>query len=295
MVIGAAGFLGSHLTERLVAERHVVDAVDDLSSGSLANLADARALGGELKIHTLDAATEGLVSLAMNRQPEVIVHLGLLPPGRASVDVASAAVQSTLRVLDAARQVGAAKVVVAVPAAAMYGEQALRDLPAKEGLAMQPAGLHGVVSRTVLDLLALYRRDHAVEHTALAVANCYGPRQRDDGGVIAAFAAARRAGTPLLIHGDGRQTRDFVFVDDVVDALVRSITKGDGLTINIGTGTATSIRDLAELMSTAAAPISNVGPRVGDVSRFALAPTRARIHLGWAAWTTLDQGLRSVV
>jgi UDP-glucose 4-epimerase len=295
MVIGAAGFLGSHLTERLVAERHVVDAVDDLSSGSLANLADARALGGELKIHTLDAATEDLVSLAMNRQPEVFVHLGCLPPGRASVDVASAAVQSMLRVLDAARQIGGAKVVVAVPAAAMYGEQALRDLPAKEGLAMQPAGLHGVVGRTVLDLLALYRRDHAVEHTALAVANCYGPRQRDDGGVIAAFAAARRAGTPLLVHGDGRQTRDFVFVDDVVDALVRSITKGDGLTINVGTGTATSIRDLADLMSTAAAPISNVEPRVGDVSRFALATTRARIHLGWAAWTTLDQGLRSVV
>jgi UDP-glucose 4-epimerase len=113
--------------------------------------------------------------------------------------------------------------------------------------------------------------------------------------VIAAFAAARRSGTPLLVHGDGRQTRDFVFVDDVVDALVRSINKGDGLTINVGTGIATSIRDLAELMSTAAAPISNVGPRVGDVSRFALAPTRARIHLGWAAWTTLDQGLRSVV
>jgi UDP-glucose 4-epimerase len=294
MVIGAAGFIGSHLSERLVSEGHSVDAVDDLSSGSLANLADARALGGDLKIHTLDATTDDLVTLAMARQPEVIVHLACLPPGRITVAAASAAVQSTLRVLEAARQIGATKVVMALPAAQLYGDQALRDLPAKEGLAMQPAGLAGVISRAALDLLALYRRDHAVEHTALALANCYGPRQRDDGGAVAAFAAARRADRPLVVHGDGRQTRDFVYVDDAVDALVRSLTKGDGLTINVGTGTATAIRDLADRMATKQSPTTHDGARPGGVGRMALAVTRARIHLGWAPWTTLDEGLRHI-
>jgi UDP-glucose 4-epimerase len=294
LVVGAAGFLGSHLTERLVAERHAVDAIDDLSSGSLGNLADARSLGGDLRIHTIDAAGSDFATLVMHRQPSLIYHLGWLPPGRTTAAAAAAGLHSMLNVLDAAAQLGGVKVVTALPSVSLYGEVPLRDVPVKEGRAHQPASLHGVVAEAVLNLLALYRRDHAVEYTALLLANVYGPRQRADGGVVASFAAARREHKPATIHGDGRQTRDFLYVDDAVDALVRAALKGDGLSMNVGTAIATSVRDLWDMMAGPGAPPPVADDRPGGVTRSALAVTRARIHLGWAPWTDLASGLRSL-
>lgn len=297
LVVGAAGFLGSHLTDRLVAERHSVDAIDDLSSGSLGNLADARSLGGDLRIHTIDAAGADFATLVMHRQPSLIYHLGWLPPGRVTAAAAAAALHSMLNVLDAAAHLGGVKVITALPSVSLYGELPLRDVPVKEGHPHQPASLHGVVAKAVLDLLALYRRDHAVEYTALLLANVYGPRQRVDGGVVASFAAARREQRPPTIHGDGRQTRDFLYVDDAVDALVRAGVKGDGLSVNIGTATATSVRDLWDMIAGPGAPApvcDDRGGGGGGVTRSALAVTRARIHLGWAPWTDLASGLRSL-
>jgi len=294
LVVGGAGFLGSHLVDRLIAEGHAVDVVDDLSSGSLANLADARAAGGTLKIHTLDVLAPEYAALSAMRSPEVVYHLGWLPPGRGPAAQAGRAVQAALAVLESARSQGS-KVVTALPAAALYGEVPMRDLPIKEGHAWNPVGLHGVVARTVVDLLNLYRADHSVEFTALAMSSVYGPRQRADGGVVAAFAHALRDGDSPRMHGDGRQTRDFLYVDDAVDALVRAAGRGGGLVVNIGTGVSTSIRDLWSMMAGPGAhdPVS-APPRINDIARFAVSPTRARIHLAWAPWTDLAVGLRSL-
>ena len=187
LVVGGAGFIGSHLVERLLAEGHAVDVVDDLSSGSLANLADARSVGGDLTIHTLDVCAEQFAALVAMRAPDVIVHLGWWPPGvpaSAEARTAGAAIHSTIAVLEAARMTGTAKVVTTLPAAALYGEVPPRDQPVKEAQPWAPLGTRGLVARTVADLLAMYRRDHAVEFTALAITSVYGPRQRVDGGVV---------------------------------------------------------------------------------------------------------------
>lgn len=295
LVVGAAGFIGSHLTERLVAEGHAVDAIDNLSTGSLANLADARALNGVLKIHTIDAATDEFVTLVLNRQPEVIYHLGWLPPGRSGARTLGSTLQTVTNVAEGARQLGGVKVVLAAPAVSLYGEVPLRDLPLKEGHPFNPVGVVGVTALAALELCALYRREHAVEYTGLLMANVYGPRQRADGGVVAAFAEARSAGQPATIRGDGRQSRDLIFIDDVVDALVRAATKADGLVVNIGTGQATTIRDVWALVNGSHGIEPVAAPALGtDIARHALAGTRARIHLGWSPWTDLPTGIRSL-
>jgi UDP-glucose 4-epimerase len=146
----------------------------------------------------------------------------------------------------------------------------------------------------VAELLAIYRTEHALEFTGLACSNVYGPRQRPTAGAVAAFVDAETTGQACTIHGDGRQTRDFVYVDDAVDAFVRAAARGSGLIVNVGTGTQTTIRDLQRLVAGGAE--AKRGPfRAGEVGRFAVSPVRARIHLGWEPWTSLADGLDAMV
>ena len=295
LVVGGAGFLGSHLTERLVAEGNSVDVVDDLSSGALGNLAEARAMGGDLKIHTLDAGADEFQALVQLRSPQVIYHLGVLPPGELAAVTGAASMRSLFGVLEAARARGGVKVVVALSAVALYGDVAPKDQPIKENQPWTPVGVRGVLTRAIADLLLAYRDEHSVEFTALALANLYGPRQRANGGVAGAFAHALAERVTPMMTGEGRQSRDFLYIDDAVDALVRAATKGGGLVVNVGTGVATTIRDLWLLMAGPDGANPAASPRrVDDVTRFALSPTRARIHLAWAPWTELSVGLRTM-
>lgn len=294
-MVGGAGFLGSHLTDRLLAEGHSVDVVDRLSTGSLGNLADARMAAGDLKIHTLDAAAPEFDTVMAMRNPDVVYHLGLLPPGEPAEQSAASSLASLVAVLEAARRQGDVKVVCALSATSLYGDVPSKEQPVKEGQAWSPVGVRGAVGVAISQLLAAYREHHAVEYTTLALGNVYGPRQRAEGGVVGAFAHAVREGITPMLHGDGRQTRDFVFVDDVVDALVRAATKGGGLVVNVGSGVSTSVREVWEQMVGAAGRSPAPSPRrVGDVTRMTLSITRARIHLAWAPWTDLGTGLRSL-
>ena len=149
-MIGGAGFIGSHLVDRLVADQAAVEVVDDLSSGSLANLAGARALaprsGAELHIHTLDASTPDLAPLITLRRPRLIVHLALLVPGTNSVVELARSFTSMLNVLDAARAASVEKVVVLLPATVLYGVPSARQLPVKEG-EITPRGSAGLSPR----------------------------------------------------------------------------------------------------------------------------------------------------
>jgi len=151
------------------------------------------------------------------------------------------------------------------------------------------------------DYLHAYRVLHGLEFTALALANVYGPRQDPHGeaGVVAIFAGKLLSGEPCTVFGDGRQTRDFVYVDDVVDAFVRAASKGSGVLCNIGTATETSVLRLHEVMAAAAgrpgtAPVF-APARPGELARSALDPARARLHLGWTPWTTLEDGAAAVL
>jgi UDP-glucose 4-epimerase len=202
----------------------------------------------------------------------------------------------TANLLEAAAGAGTQKVVVGLDAVAFYGQVARSELPVKEGTSGAALSAIGVAHRAVADLLGLYRERRNVEFSALTLGSVYGTRQRPTGGVVAAFLAARRAGHTAEIHGDGRQTRDFVAVDDAVDAVVRATTRGTGLVVNVGTGVQTSINDVHSVVLGTPASTARHGPaRPGEVGRFALSPVRARIHLAWAPWTDFATGIADLL
>jgi UDP-glucose 4-epimerase len=304
LVTGGAGFIGSTLVDRLLAEGHEVDVVDDLSTGTLSNLAGARAAGGELRFHHLDIRSPELVELMARRRPEVVFHLAAQADVRVSVERpvfdADVNVLGTLQVLEGMRAAGSEKVVFAASGGTLYGDPDPKLLPLKESCAHHPLSPYGVSKKVAIDYLDAYRELHAIEHTALALANVYGPRQDPHGeaGVVAIFAGALLEGRAVTVFGDGNQTRDFVYVDDVVDAFSRAAHKGGGLVLNIGTGKETSVLELYRLMSGAAGvdlPPRAAPERPGELRRSALDPRRAAIHLGWKPWTPLSEGVAAVL
>ena len=305
LVTGGAGFIGSTLVDRLLAEGHSVDVIDDLSSGSLANLAEARAdRGNDLKVHQVDIRDPSVVDLISRREPEVVFHLAAQADVRVSVARpafdAEVNVVGSLNVLEGARIGGARKVVFASSGGTIYGEPPPSELPVKESHPQQPLSPYGVAKRVVTDYLHVYRELHSVEFTSLAMANIYGPRQDPHGeaGVVAIFAGLLLAQKPCTVFGDGEQTRDFVYVDDAVDAFVRAADRGSGLLCNIGTGRETSVNELYAAMAAAAGvtdPPVHAAPRPGELQRSALDPARAGLHLGWEPWTDLDTGVAEVL
>ncbi|MGE3621844.1 MAG: NAD-dependent epimerase/dehydratase family protein [Acidimicrobiia bacterium] len=303
LVTGAAGFLGAALVERLLAEDHVVDAVDDLSSGSLANLAAARAEGTRrLSFHQIDVRDPTIVELATRRRPDVVFHLAArahdgLDGG--SAVTASVGILGSLQVVEAARVAGADKVVFA-SSAAVYGEPAPADLPLRESQAQVPTSLRGVVERAVTDHLAIYRARHELEFTALVLGCVYGPGQRAEGpdAVVARLVDDLRAGRPSTVPGLDH-TRDLVFVDDAVDAFVRAAERGGGLSCHVATGVETRLGDLHAMVARSLGlddpPPPRIEPDPDAPRRCALDPGRAAIHLGWRPWTDLEAGLAEVL
>jgi len=303
LVTGGAGFIGSTLVDRLLAEGHSVDVVDDLSAGSLANLADARNTSGhDLSFHHLDIREPAVIELMARRRPEVVFHLAAQADVRVSVQRpvfdAEVNILGTLNVLEGARAGGTSKVVFAASGGTLYGEPS--ELPVKESAPQRPLSPYGVSKKAAVDYLAAYRELHGIEFTALALANVYGPRQDPHGeaGVVAIFAGRLLAGEQCTIFGTGDQTRDFVYVDDVVDAFARAATRGTGLLMNIGTGVETSVNRLYRTMADAAGaatPPLYAPARAGELARSSLSPGRAAIHLGWEPWTTLEAGSAEVL
>jgi len=172
-------------------------------------------------------------------------------------------------------------------------------LPIKESQAQAPLSPYGVAKKTVGDYLRAYRELHDLEFKALALAHVYGPRQDPHGeaGVVAIFAERLLAGETCKVFGTGEQTRDFVFVDDVVDAFARAAERAGGLLLNIGTGVETSVNQLYQAMAAAVGRTGKPeyeGARPGELARSSLDPAKASIHLGWKPWTSLEDGLAAV-
>jgi UDP-glucose 4-epimerase len=295
MICGGAGFIGSYLVERFMAEGHEVDVVDDLSTGSLANLAEARNASGRFKFQNISVLSAEFAELVSLRRPSVIVNLAVFSPSQSHLNGAMTAMQSALAVLEAARLGGVSKVITGIPAALLYGEVTARDLPIKEGHLNDSRTSEEVLARAAADIHAVYRDRHGVEFTVLAMANVYGARQRAEDGVVASFADALANGRAPIVHGNGKQVRDFVHVDDTVDAIARSLDRAGGLVINVGTGVSTSINDLWSVMGGASSPVPRTSAaRPNDVVRFSLSPVRARIQLGWSPFTPLAEGLATL-
>jgi UDP-glucose 4-epimerase len=299
LVTGGAGFIGSVLVGRLLAEDYTVDVVDDLSRGTLTNLAGARRdHPRQLTFHRLDIRSSDMVEVMARRRPDVVYHLA----GRTGIEEsiadpvvdAEVNVVGALRVIEGARAAEAGKVVVA-GSAAVYGDVAPADLPVRESHPMRPVTPHGAAKRAVIDYLWAYRERHNLEFTALILPNVYGPRGT---GVVTTFATRLLAGEACTLHGGGRQTRDFVYVDDVVDALARAARRGGGLALNVGTGIETSIAALYQVVASAAGVDRAAVPgpaRRAEPARSCLDPARAGLHLGWKPWTSLAEGINALV
>lgn len=298
-VAGGAGFIGSHLVDRLLAEGHEVDVADDLSTGSLANLADARAQRtGRLKIHQVDVRDRSIGDLVVQRRPDIVVVLVDGVDGD-PVDVAERILLGGVRLLDGARRSGADKVVVGA-SARIYGSPAVRSLPVRESEAAARDG-HAAAVLGLLGYLEAYREAHGVEFTLLALSSIYGPRQRR--GLVADLVRSCWAGERCRID-DLDRTVDLVFVDDAVDALVRAAERGSGLIINVATGAEVAVGELHRRVAeavVAAGGAESGRPDTGGAGasdephRLALDPGRAKIQLGWTPWTSLDDGIDQVV
>ncbi|MHB8463818.1 MAG: NAD-dependent epimerase/dehydratase family protein [Acidimicrobiales bacterium] len=296
LVTGGAGFIGAALVERLLAEGHTVDVVDNLATGSLWNLADARTSAGrDLTFHQLDVRSPDVADLIVRRRPEVVWHLAA-HSGGAGTPVADAQINvvGALGVLEGVRAAGARK-LVSVSSAAVYGELDGRPA-ATERDPRQPRTPDAIGKHAVDSYLAAYADLESVVFTSVIPATVYGPRAV--GGVVATWAECLAAGRPCTMLGDGRQVRDFVYVDDVVDALARAADRGDGMFVNVATGVGTSLADLHAMMVSLTggdASLREGSARPGESFRSVLDPTRANEVLGWQAWTTLSEGLRAVL
>ena len=304
MVTGAAGFIGSHLCDRLLAEGKRVVGVDDLSTGRIANLTEARGYGQQFTFYNMDIRLEGLRTIVERHRPDVVMHLA----AQASVAIsaenpmldASVNVLGLLNVMETAVACGVRKVVFAASGGTLYGEP--RTIPVKETAlrGAQPVSPYGISKAVAIDYLRFYRDHRGVDFTALALANIYGPRQDPHGeaGVVSILASKMLAGETPTIFGDGNQTRDYLFVDDTVHAFALATERGSGGLYNIGTGLETSVNRIYQLIAQAARfrRKPNFGPpREGDLLRSALEWRLAEKDLGWKPWTALEDGLRQTV
>jgi len=295
LVTGGAGFIGSHLTDALLARGDEVTVVDELSRGRLARLDD------HATTHKLSITGAGaLTSLVEQARPELICHLAAQIDVRVSVvapaDDAQTNVVGTVNVLEAARAAGA-RVLFCSTGGALYGRDA--PIPSLEDVLPLPESPYGIAKYCAEQYVGLYNRLHGTGHTILRLANVYGPRQDPAGesGVIPIFCARVLAGERPMIYGDGTQTRDYVYVGDAVEAFLAAADRGRPGTWNIGTGAEVSVLDLAQLIGAAAG--RSVDPeftraRPGELQRSALAAERAERDLGWTPQVSLAEGVRRV-
>lgn len=301
VVTGGAGFIGSNLVDRLVDEGVDVLVIDDLSSGSLANLVDARRRGN-VTVHQIDVVDDGVQPLVREFRPNVVYHLAAQIDVRRSmadpVHDARINVVGTLNVLEAARHAAVDRFVFASSGGATFGDTF--NIPTPESQPREPASIYGVSKYVMEEYLRLYRDTYGLDYMSLGFANVYGPRQDPHGeaGVVAIFIGDLVAGRTPTIFGGGEQTRDFVFVEDVTDAMFRAARVGGGRYLNVGTGVETSVSKLYEVIVEATgvdiAPLIAPG-RPGEQLRSCLDASAAREHLGWEAWTPLPDGITRTV
>ena len=301
LVTGGAGFIGSHLVDALLERGNGVVVIDDLSTGRRENLEGAVAKGAVLvEADVTDAAA--VTDAFETRRPEVVFHLAAQIDVRRSVSEPvfdlGVNVAGTVNLLEAARRTEARRFILASTGGAIYGEGAGRPLPLDEQAECRPDAPYGQSKYAAEGYLSLYGRLYGLSSVALRLGNVFGSRQDPLGeaGVVAIFCGALLAGGTPRVFGDGHQTRDYVYVGDVVDAFLAGAESEARGTYNVGTGVETSVLELGRLLAGAfdrpfdpeMAP-----PRPGEVQRIAIDSALATNELGWRPRTTLEQGLRA--
>jgi UDP-glucose 4-epimerase len=303
LVTGGAGFIGSHLVDALLARGDEVLVVDDLSSGRRENLEEAFGRGAELRDADVTDAAAVQGAFADGR-PELVFHLAAQIDVRRSVadpvfDL-GVNVGGTINLLDAAVSNQARRVVFISTGGAIYGEGEGRELPLGEDAECRPDAPYGQSKFAAEGYLSLYGRLHGLSGVSLRLGNVYGPRQDPHGeaGVVAIFSDLLLGGGTPRVFGDGEQTRDYIYVGDVVAACLAASGSTAGGAFNVGTGVETSVLELGRRM--AAICDREFEPemapaRVGEVQRISIDSRRAGEELGWTPAVELDQGLALTV
>ena len=297
LVTGGAGFIGSHLVDLLISEGHEPVVLDNLSHGKRENLpADVQLIVDDIRTADFD-------SIFADVQPEVVFDLAAQIDVRESVRQpifdAETNILPTIRIAEAARKHGVRKIVFTSSGGAIYG--AADSFPLDETVPVDPWSPYAVAKVSSEMYLNTYRHLYGLECSHIAPANVYGPRQDPHGeaGVVAIFSQHLLAGLPTKVFGTGSNTRDYIFVGDLVRAFyLASGEAGGGMRFNIGTGIETSDRALHSLIAAAAGAPDNpefAPARLGDLERSCLSSQRAREVLGWQPEVTLQEGIQQTV
>ncbi|RKQ92886.1 UDP-glucose 4-epimerase [Solirubrobacter pauli] len=295
LVTGGAGFIGSHLVDALVARGDEVTVVDHLSRGHADNLDDARSKAHVEIVRADVTDVPTMLDAFRAARPEAVYHLAAQIDVRKSVDDPSTDahvnIGGTAAVLEAARDTGAKRVVLA-STAGVYGDP--EAVPTSERAPVAPLSPYGAGKAAAETYLNLFSRLYGISTLSLRMANVYGPRQNPHGeaGVIAIFCALALEGERATIFGDGEQTRDFVYVEDVVQAFVTAGRSTVGGAFNVSTGTETSLLELASALELRT---TQGEARLGEIRRSCLDPGAVAERLGWRAQTSLETGLQKTM
>lgn len=300
LVTGGAGFIGSNLVDALLARGDEVTVLDNISTGRRVNLDGALANGARLaEVDVRDDA--GVGAVFADSRPELVFHLAAQIDVRKSVEDpffdAAVNVGGTANVLEAARSTGVDRVVFVSTGGALYGEGADKQLPLPESTPIAPLSGYGQSKYAAEGYLGLFERLHGLSGMSLRLGNVYGPRQDPLGeaGVVAIFCGLLKNGGRPTVYGDGTQTRDYIYVGDVVSAALAAGATRLGGAVNIGTGREASVLDLVEILSGIEGRddfTPEFAPeRPGEVQRISLDAALAERELGWTPGTSLEQGL----
>jgi UDP-glucose 4-epimerase len=296
LVTGGAGFIGSNIADAYIAAGHSVIIVDDLSSGAIENV------NPKAKFYKLDIQSPDIETIFKDQKIQVINHHAAQMDVRRSVADprydASVNILGMLNTLELGVRYGVKKVIFASTGGAIYGEQDY--FPADEQHPLRPLSPYGITKLATEKYLFYYQAVHAIQHVILRYANVYGPRQNPHGeaGVVAIFASKMLDDTQPIINGDGKQTRDYVYVDDVVEANIRALSYASSDTFNIGTGLENDVNTVYAIIKkyTASQHEEKHGPaKIGEQLRSVIDHTKAKKILGWNPTVSLEEGLRRTV
>jgi UDP-glucose 4-epimerase len=298
LVTGAAGFIGSHLVDRLIADGYSVTGIDDLSSGKLDNLSPG------FDLRKMDIRDPEVQKVVAELRPDIVFHLA----AQISVSISAREPQldadvnigGALNLFEGIRAVGdkVTKIVYVTSGGTAYGDPEI--VPADESTPVHPLSPYGASKLAVETYLPIYEKLCGLNYSIIRLANVYGPRQDPHGeaGVVAIFAKAMLAGMPLTIFGDGNHERDYIYVQDVVDAIARSAEGALPGPFNVGTGIGTSTNRIFEVVAQHCghSEAAGHGPdRPGDINRISLDPSKAKRELDWVPKVSLEDGLKTTV
>jgi UDP-glucose 4-epimerase len=298
LVTGGAGFIGSHVTDRYIAAGHRVVVVDNLTTGKMENL------NPQARFYQADIRDQGIEGIFAREQPEVVNHHAAQIDVRKSVQDpvfdAGVNILGMLNLLEKAIRQGVSRFIFASSGGAIYGDQPENAEPASEELPLRPISPYGVAKATGELYLHYYKVVHGLDYVALRYGNVYGPRQDPFGeaGVVAIFTEKLLADGQPVINGDGLQTRDYVYAEDVAEANLLALHPRASGSFNVGTGREKNVNELfwglLQIMGKSAQEVH--GPtKPGEQRRSVLNCTRAQTDLGWKAKVAFAEGLRRTV